>query len=86
MSNIVSFSKGRVASLGTERPVIVTVTDRDGSVLFSCPMLPPEEGASTLAPSDPVDIAFVKAVLQHALRQLEAPENDPEIGSDYVPT
>ena len=49
-------------------------------------MLPPEEGASTLAPSDPVDIAFVKAVLQHALRQLEAPENDPEIGSDYVPT
>lgn len=85
MSNVVSFPKGRRPGRDAERPVVVTITDRDGSTLFSCPLLPPEEGAVTVVPSDPVEIAFVRVALQHALKQLVEPDTDPEIGSDYTP-
>lgn len=85
MSNVVSFPKGRAPGCDAERPVLVTITDRDGSTLFSCPMLPPEDGAVVVVPTDPVEVAFVRVALQHALKQLNGPEAEPEIRSDYTP-
>lgn len=85
MSNVVSFPRGRAPDHGAERPVVVTVTDRDGSTLFSCPLLPPEDGAIVVAPTDPVEVAFVRIALQQALKQLAGPDADPEMGADYTP-
>lgn len=85
MSNVVSFPRGRAPGSGAERPVVVTITDRDGSTLFACPLLPPEDGAVIVAPTDPVEVAFARAALRYALQQLAGPHADPEIGSDYTP-
>ena len=85
LTNIVAFTRRPGSGSADERPVVVSITDRDGSTLFSCPLIPPEEGAGTLMPSDPVEVAFVRAALQHALKQLAVPETDPEIGADYTP-
>ncbi|MCJ2058897.1 hypothetical protein MKL09_20405 [Methylobacterium sp. J-048] len=86
MSNVVTFPKGRTPGRVTEQTVVVTITDRDGSTLVSIPVVPPEEGAVLIMPTDPVEIAFAWAALQHALRQLDASGTDPEIGADYTPT
>ena len=85
MSNVVAFPKGRALGPGAERPVVVTITDQDGSTLFSCPVLPPEEGAVTVAPTDPVEVAFAMAALRYALKQLAGPDADPEMRADYTP-
>ena len=85
LTNIVAFTRRPGSSSADERPVVVSITDRDGSTLFSCPFISLEEGAGTLMPSDPVEVAFVRAALQHALKQLAVPETDPEIGADYTP-
>ena len=86
MDNVVTFPKDRSLGRGTEQIVVVTITDRDGSTLVSIPIVPPEVGAVVVVPTDPVEIAFARAALQHALRQLDAPGTDPEIGADYTPT
>lgn len=86
MSNLVNFPKGRAPRRGTEQPVVVTITDRDGSTLISIPVVPPEEAVAMVVPTDPVEIAFARAALQHALRQLDASGTDPEMGADYTPT
>ena len=84
LTNNVAFTRRPSSGSADERPVVVSITDRDGSTLFSCPLMPPEEGAGTLMPNDPVELAFIRAVLQHALKQLAVPETDPEIGADYT--
>ena len=86
MGNVVTFPKGRASGRVTEQTVVVTITDRDGSTLISIPIVPPEVGAVMVVPTDPVEIAFARAALQHALRQLDASGTDPEMGADYTPT
>ena len=86
MSNVVSFPKSRAPGRGAEQTVVVTITDRDGSTLVAIPVVPPEEGAVLIMPTDPVEIAFARAALQHALLQLDALGADPEMGADYTPT
>ena len=83
MSNVVAFPMSRASGSGAEQPVVVTITDRDGSTLFLCPLLPPEHEANMVVPTDPVEVAFVRVALLHALKQLAGP--DPEIGADYTP-
>lgn len=85
MDNVVTFPKGRSPGRGTEQIVVVTITDRDGSTLISIPIVPPEVGAVMVVPTDPVEIAFARAALQHALRQLDASGTDPEMGAGYTP-
>ncbi|SFM77500.1 hypothetical protein [Methylobacterium pseudosasicola] len=85
MSNVVSFPKGRASGRDAEQTVVVTITDRDGSTLVLIPVVPPEEDAVLIMPTDPVEIAFARAALQNALRQLDASGTDPDMGAEYTP-
>ncbi|GJE13242.1 hypothetical protein FOHLNKBM_4305 [Methylobacterium longum] len=86
MGTIVTFPKGRAPGRGTEQTIVVTITDRDGSTLVAIPIVPPEVDAVMVVPTDPVDIAFARAALQHALQKLDGSGIDPDMGADYTPT
>lgn len=73
MTNVVAFPKGR-GPASEDSPIVVTVTDRDGSTLISIPIVPPQEGACMLVPSDPVERRRAIAALQYALAELEEPD------------
>ncbi|MGW8788748.1 hypothetical protein [Heyndrickxia sporothermodurans] len=73
MSNIVSFPQGGRGP-AAEQPVIVTVTDHDGSPLVSIPIVGPEEGVCMLIPSDAIERRRAIAALQYALEELNEPD------------
>ncbi|MHB2206622.1 hypothetical protein [Methylobacterium sp. CM6257] len=73
MSNIVSFPHGGRGP-APEQPVIVTVTDHNGSTLVSIPIVGPDEGVCLLIPSDPIERRRAIAALQYALEELNEPD------------
>jgi hypothetical protein len=73
MSNIVSFPQGGRGP-APEQPVIVTVTDHDGSTLVSIPIIGPDEGVGLLIPSDAIERRRAIAALQYALEELNEPD------------
>ncbi|MDP4006625.1 hypothetical protein [Methylobacterium sp. NEAU K] len=88
MSNVVSFPKDRGRSAGGRQPIVVTVTDHDGSTLTTISILAPSEVVCLLVPTEPVRRMRAIAALRYALTKLEEPdadpEPDPENGSDWT--
>ncbi len=73
MSNIVSFPQDR-RGLAAEQPVIVTVTDHDGSTLMSIRIVRQDDGVCMLVPSEPIKRRRAIAALQYALEELNEPD------------
>lgn len=89
MSNVVDFPKGHGPRADVDQPVVVTITDHDGSTLAAVPIIAPSQGVSLLVSMDQAKRRRAIAALRYALAELARPDTDPhadpEIGSDWTP-